>query len=57
MANLHVTPAVKKGMDDLADLVAEGEPIVKAGASLGMSKGESMSAWRNIKNGLGAQAA
>ena len=53
--------AIRKGLrrvmqDNLAELVANGAPVIKAGASLGLTKGQTARMWSNIKAGLGGQA-
>jgi hypothetical protein len=53
--------AIKRGLrrvvqDNLAALVADGMAVNDAGASLGLTRGQTARAWANIKTSLGPQA-
>ena len=41
---------------NLAQLVADGTAVMEAGASLGLTRGQTARAWATIKAGLGPQA-
>lgn len=57
MARTQYAPGTRKLMLSLAELVAEGTCIADAGRILGLTKGQTANAWRNIKNEMGAQTA
>lgn len=48
--------AVARRADALAALVAEGKALHVAGQELGLTRGETASAWRRVCRDLGAQA-
>lgn len=53
-------PAPRKDMpqlmDALAERVANGEPLIEAGAAMGLTRGQTTNVWGHVKAGLGAQA-
>lgn len=56
-ARTRAEGVMKRRMDRLAQLVADGVPVHHAGqACLGLTKGETANVWRRIKQDLGAQA-
>lgn len=40
----------------MAELIADGVPVFKAGETLGLTKGQTSRVWMNIRADLGAQA-
>lgn len=50
------TWAVRRRMDRLAGMVAEGAGVSEDGAAMGLTRGETARAWALIKRDLGWQA-